>query len=128
MSDSYAMTFNIKPTSKERPRFNTKTGHAYTPSKTRYFEGYVKSHARVQMLRLQKHMLTGLVGVFVNFNFKRPKKTSLLTPRQDVDNILKGVLDALNGVCYTDDRNVCETYATKQWADENSIKVTIVKL
>ena len=72
--------------------------------------------------------MTGLVGVYITFDFKKPVKTSKITPSQDVDNCAKAILDALNGICYLDDKQCCELYASKRWADDNAIKVTIIKL
>lgn len=36
--------------------------------------------------------------------------------RKDSDNLAKCVLDALNGIAYHDDRQVCEITARKRWS------------
>ena len=33
--------------------------------------------------------------------------------RIDIDNISKGILDALNGICYADDRQIIDLHLTK---------------
>ena len=43
----------------------------------------------------------------------------------DADNIAKLVKDALNGVAFVDDRQVCELRVRKQWSDHNRTSVTV---
>ncbi|MBR2733355.1 MAG: RusA family crossover junction endodeoxyribonuclease [Selenomonadaceae bacterium] len=61
--------------------------------------------------------LTGAIKVVAEF-FKhkpQPRKGSKpqVTFQGDVDNFLKAVLDAMNGICYEDDRQVIFVQATK---------------
>ncbi len=129
MQDSFKLVFNIRPQVKERARFNTRSGHAFTPSKTRTFEKFIKEQARFQwQIKHKQEVFTGLCSLYVEFNFKKPKKTKLETPRGDTSNMLKALEDGLNGVVYKDDVQAFEVYACKRWAECDCIKVTIVKL
>ena len=44
------------------------------------------------------------------------RRAVLPAPRIDVDNLAKGVMDALNGCAWRDDRQVVELTVRKQWA------------
>jgi len=46
-------------------------------------------------------------------------------PRADVTNCVKGVEDALNGIAYVDDRQLCSVTATKAWGEEAFTRVRI---
>lgn len=56
--------------------------------------------------------LKGAVKLSVDVYKPKPKD---ITSRNwgDLDNHVKGVLDALTGICYKDDRQVCEIHARK---------------
>ena len=43
----------------------------------------------------------------------RPTPAYRHTKRPDIDNLMKAVMDALNGVLYKDDAQVCEIYVQK---------------
>ena len=49
----------------------------------------------------------------------------LPTKKPDSDNIIKIILDALNGVAYHDDRQVCRVYFEKMYAENPEIKILI---
>ncbi len=49
----------------------------------------------------------------------------LLTKRPDGDNIIKVVLDALNGVAFHDDGQVCKIYFEKMYAETPEVRVLI---
>ncbi len=108
---------------KGRPRFS-KYG-VYTPARTVKLENEIKNVVRKQRLLNKVNIYTGLVGIALTFDFKRPKKTLLPCPRSDVDNLAKLILDALNGVLYTDDKLVCDLRAVKRWSDSDKITIEI---
>ncbi len=95
-----------RPKAKERPRFSMKGGYAYTSAKTRTFEQLVKDHYKGPMF-------DGPVSLAVTFSPKRITVCITEMPdepdsklRGDVDNYIKSVSDALNGVAYEDDRQI----------------------
>lgn len=109
-----------QPTAKGRPRM-TRGGHAYTPAKTRNYEAFVK------MCFLEKYAqetpITGPVELKVHAAFTIPKSWSKKrkaaadhhTSRPDLDNIVKAIKDALNGIAWVDDSQVCGLLATKRY-------------
>ena len=121
----YYFRFDLAPTSKERPRA-TRSGHFYTPAKTRQFESSVKTLARQHWGN--KEPLEMNLEAILTFYSKRPKTTKLQYPRKDVDNLSKAVLDALNQVIYKDDSQIVKLTASKQWANEDFITIKLVEL
>ena len=53
-------------------------------------------------------------AIKLSADFYKPKPKSITSRNWgDVDNFLKAVMDALNGICYVDDRQVIEVHARK---------------
>jgi Holliday junction resolvase RusA-like endonuclease len=116
------ITFKVpgKPTGKGRPRF-TRNGRAYTPNKTRAYESLVARVAKIAMAG--EPVLTGPVRLQIEACFAKPKswakkkreaaywKTSI----PDADNLAK-VADALNGIVWKDDAQVCELSVKKVYS------------
>ena len=78
--------------------------------------------------------------LFVKAYYKIPKsaskekKAAMLseqirpTKKPDGDNILKVVADALNGVCYKDDKNLVSMSVEKFYSDMPRIEVVVQKV
>ena len=108
-----------RPRGKARPRFHN--GHAYTPKNTRDFEKEI----RVCYLQQDGRKIDGSVSVSIEAIFKIPESWSKKKKwetidqgkrpevRPDIDNIVKIVMDALNGVAYKDDSQVVDISARK---------------
>ena len=124
---TYTMTVNTTPVPKGRPRFYG--GHAVTPEKTRVYEALLRHdwpHGIVQGDALKISMA---------FAFPPPTSLSkrkqdammymLRTKKPDLDNLVKAVLDALNGVAFDDDSKVAEIFAQKLYAPEPYVEVKI---
>ena len=47
------------------------------------------------------------------------------TKKPDSDNIIKIILDALNGVCYYDDAQICKVNFEKKYAEISETRITI---
>ena len=111
------IAFVVKGTAipKARPRL-TKRGIAYTPSKTKEFENYVKM---VASQYATKELLEGALEIELHFYFQRPKslpkKVVHHTKRPDCDNTSKAILDSLEGIIYKNDSQVVSLWATKQY-------------
>jgi len=110
------------PIAKGRPRV-TRSGHTYTPKRTRDWEKMAVVSMRAQNATLQA--LDEPLRVECRFVFSRPKATpkrasSARLPkptRPDLDNLVKAVLDAGSKAgLYTDDARVVETLASKWYA------------
>lgn len=91
--ETLRLTIPGPPVGKGRPRM-TRRGHAFTPEKTRSGEDIVKRLARGAGFQ----PLAGRLAVRVHFYCD--------TVRGDVDNFVKLVTDALNGIAYEDDSQI----------------------
>ena len=127
-----------EPQGKARPRFSRRSGTVYTPSKTARYEKQIKA----AFLAAGGKMIPSdcYVSVTVNAYFSIPKsytkgkrlacQHNMNRPakKPDADNILKAVLDALNGVAYEDDKQVIEVICRK-WYSRSSgfLKVQIIE-
>lgn len=124
-------TIRSEPITKARPRMNTRTGKAYTPSKTRMFEDFIA------LSYGNRHYFDDeYIRVRLKFKFKVPKSYSkkkyqeaiegkIRPTKADIDNYIKAVLDGLNGKAFKDDRNIVGILAEKEFAEESCIEVTI---
>jgi Holliday junction resolvase RusA-like endonuclease len=58
----------------------------------------------------------------VRFYLPRPKRTKNTRPsvRPDLDNYVKALKDALNGIVWSDDSRICDLWAEKHYAAEGT--------
>ena len=103
-----------EPVPKGRARV-TRSGFAYTPKRTKEWE--VAVFAAAKQARIPK--LSGDVAVVVEF-YRKSRR------RADLDNLMKGVMDALNRVAWDDDSQVVKLMATKLVVEENPHTVVVV--
>ena len=107
------------PVPKARPRVNHKTGAIYTPKKSKDYEAKIKAEAQKEI----KEPLRGPISMRIYFRFPKPKKykgdSGWYDLRQDIDNLVKSVMDALNGIAYKDDKQVTDLAAVKAWIDDS---------
>lgn len=113
---------------KGRPRFNRR-GIAYTPKKTRDYETLVYQ----SVLAKKPKQYRGGVEVELTV-YKRPptswskkkQKEAIVgkiipTPKPDLDNYLKSVLDGCKQLLWRDDSYIVSTKATKQYAEQAKV-------
>ena len=50
------------------------------------------------------------------------------TTKPDCDNVIKAVLDALNGVAYYDDKQVVSVSCNKYYGETGCLKITVKEL
>jgi len=62
----------------------------------------------------------GAVGIEVTFRVRRPKtvKRDFPTVAPDLDKYVRGLLDALTGICYLDDSQVIDIIAKKVYLEQ----------
>ena len=99
------IAFQIDAVPQARPRFYH--GVAVDPPKSRQFKAKLKSMAQ----ECATHFFSGAVAVEINIwrNYK-----SLVNQRfGDIDNLAKGILDAMKGVLWIDDKQVVKLTVTK---------------
>lgn len=66
----------------------------------------------------------GPIGITISFGIRAPQDTRHGYPkRPDLDKLVRGVLDALTGVCYRDDSQVVTLTAQKVWEPVTIIEV-----
>ena len=101
-----------------QPRHRIGKHGAYIP-KEHAIHAY-KEAIKLRSISLQEQPLQGALKVTITFSFNRSKSVKRKRPavKPDIDNLVKAVLDACNGICYKDDAQVCEIYAKKQYGDD----------
>ncbi len=137
-----SVTFFVpgKPQGKPRARtvFNRKLGHnvSYTPEKGMLYENLIKSMYLAEAGDRSIDRATP-VTLRIIARFLPPKSTSRkkcldmlegrLYPlkKPDMDNIVKVVADALNGVAYHDDTQVVKIVAKKAYSAVEGVHITV---
>lgn len=129
------------PVGKGRPRFSTQGGfvRAITPEKTANYERLVRLSYQKQIGAFMFDKDIPLRAIIRAF-FPIPKSTSkkkreqmrdlriLHTKKPDADNIVKAVLDALNGVAYYDDSQVAEVLISKAYAEQPKVMIELYEV
>jgi len=115
----YSLFVPMKPQPKERARVCK--GHSYTPARTLAAERNI----RLAWIAagLTRTPLTRPLKAELCFVFLRPKSRAKLQEkwhsiRPDADNCGKLIFDALNGVAYEDDAQICQIIASKTYTDD----------
>lgn len=126
-----------QPIGKGRPRFALKAGHVqvYTPPKSRHYERQIEKAYKLaggQMFPEDVPIkITVRIAVRIPGSVSRKKREAmrggLLRPltKPDTDNVIKSVLDGLNGVAFADDKQVTCLRAVKVYDDMPHITVTV---
>ena len=120
---------------KARPRVNTYTCKAYTPTNTKDYELLVKQYFKIKYPRFVP--LENRLSVKIIATFKVPKTTTkkdreqiekgLISPtkKPDIDNIVKIILDALNQMAFKDDTQITKLEVEKVYGEEEKVYVAI---
>lgn len=122
--------YKVKPKSAPRPRV-TRNGTYNNADYTSWKNG-LKLLANTKF----KKPLNGAIFVKIDYFYTIPKSWSKKkkesakwhTCKPDIDNLQKSVLDALNGIAYIDDGQVCNIQARKQYADFDGVIIEIEKI
>lgn len=132
-----SFTVQGKPQGKARPRFSRRSGAVYTPAATKEYETKI---AQAYRDASRGETFTDSVSIQVMACFPIPKSWTIAKKaramygeiypgKPDIDNILKIVLDGLNGVAYEDDALVTEAACSKAYVqkmlDEGHLTVII---
>ena len=119
-----------EPKGKGRPRFGN--GRTYTPKTTveyqndvlgAYLDKYQPKHIKNEIwVQIRAYM-----GIPQNASKKRRAEMlgKGVIKKPDVDNIAKIILDALNGVCWEDDKQVTRIMVTKRYAEVPRVEIVI---
>lgn len=126
-----------EPKGKARPRFSRsgRNVHTYTPESTTDYESLVALMYRAAGGKCHDE---GYVHINIKAFFQMPKKSSkkrvedmrsgiiLPAKKPDIDNIVKIIMDGLNGVAYRDDAQVVSVMASKVYSDIPRVEVEII--
>jgi Holliday junction resolvase RusA-like endonuclease len=115
---------------------STRDGRHYTPDNgVKAFKNHIAVMARLAGVK----PVEGRVKIEIVFSFARPKshftKYGVLKKGApefpghkcgDTDNLAKAVKDALSGIAYLDDTQVCEEHSKKDWGvlDETFVRLS----
>jgi Holliday junction resolvase RusA-like endonuclease len=124
-----------QPVGKQRARV---TRYAtYTPAKTVNYEGLIRE---MFAINYRGHgPFDGPVIMYIRAYMKTPKsskkKTEQMlnqrirpTTKPDIDNIIKIVCDALNGVAYVDDNRIVGLSASKRYSDTPRVEIELEEI
>ena len=135
MQNHFKITIEGAPQAKGRPRFarRGKFVSTYTPKKTMDAETTIKLVAK----SIIRKPLEGAVSFFIALHMPIPSSYSKKrseglknTPhmkRPDIDNLIKLVMDSLNGVAWDDDNQVVKIGAVKIYSDNPRTEIEIEK-
>ena len=140
MRNLIELTILGEPFGKQRPRVITRgkgASRAFTPQKTVNYENYIKLLYRQKYKNFKfedKVPLYVQITAFYKIPPSKPKyikglmfKGEMLpTKKPDVDNIIKIILDSLNGLAYKDDAQIVARTCQKLYVnDDNEPRVEV---
>lgn len=102
------------------------------------YKAVLQKHIKQYMKDSNDYIINDLpVMVTIEFNFLPPKSYSksklkqvidgrlMYTKKPDIDNLVKGVMDAMNGLVYKDDNQVISINAIKKYSTMNYINIKV---
>jgi Holliday junction resolvase RusA-like endonuclease len=138
MSIEVSFTVPGEAVGKGRPRISTRGGfaRAYTPAKTVAYEKVVAECAAKAMADAGLELFNCPLAVIINIGKEPPKSWSgvkrvkaingdVYPGKPDLDNICKGVLDAMNNVVYIDDALIVRLVVTKRYTDISCVDINV---
>jgi Holliday junction resolvase RusA-like endonuclease len=128
------------PVGKGRPKFARRGNFVstYTPEKTASYENLVKVKAQEAMRGVPP--FDGAVSVTIHLWVTPPASWSqkkqrqalnhevLPTSKPDVDNVIKGIFDAMNEIVWKDDKQAVDVFIRKRYAIAASAVVEVMPL
>lgn len=116
-----------QPQGKARPRF-TRTGHVYTPKTTQDYERSIRQAyiAAANGYNFGENALN--ISIWACMQRAKSNKRKHATAKPDIDNIIKAVLDGLNGAAFKDDKQVTELTAAKCYCKDGECPHIVVKI
>lgn len=114
------------PVPQGRPRFSTRGGYprAYDDKKSRAWKDAITLAAKTHKVRLME----GPIEVFLTFHMPRPKgipkNVFWHSKRPDLDNLVKAVLDGLQGHAFKDDGQIAMLVAEKKYREPVGVHIS----
>ena len=119
-----------QPKSKGRPRFAR--GRAYTPASTLQYERLVAAAAREVIAQpIAVNVQVDIIAVYrIPKSWPKAQQAAAAVrvpgPRRiDIDNVIKIILDGMNGAAYLDDEQVHMVSAEKTYGDEPRVEIRL---
>jgi Holliday junction resolvase RusA-like endonuclease len=109
-------------------------GRTYTPKKTSDYESQIKAQALSAMGSAEPLETPVAVYIYINHaipvSYSKKRRADCLAgverPKvNDIDNVCKCVLDAMNGIVFVDDKQVVSLHATKRFDTIASVHVCV---
>lgn len=127
--DRVNATIETEPVAKGRPKTMFRNGKAwtYTPTKTKDTESII----RTLVLQQIKEAYPAYTPIALTVTFYRtrsqyaPKEDIMPVRKPDLDNLLKTVLDSLNGIAFADDAQITTIHTSKRWSDNEHGYITL---
>ena len=129
-------TIEGEPKGKGRPRM-TKQGHTYTPKDTASYENWVKCcfmEAKQKKIQGEVPLAAHIIATYAIPKSTTNKNRALMLDykllpmkKPDCDNIVKIILDSLNGIAYDDDKQITELVFFKRYGKEAQVSVEIME-
>ena len=112
--------FSVDVTPFPQPRPRVVNRHAFEPKRITDYKNAIKTIAKIHMRGLEpcKNL------VQVSLTFRRNRRLGSHT-FGDIDNLVKAVLDALNGICYLDDALVVKLVAHKDSDSNEGVDISV---
>ena len=128
-----------QPHGKGRPRASTKGGFVrlYTDEKTRTYEELVGQQAKAAMGETQildtpvAVRISAFYYVPISWTKKKRKQAldgEIVPGNNDIDNVAKSVLDGMQNIVITDDRNVCKLTIEKRFDWHPRVEVHVYEV
>lgn len=129
------LTILGEPEAKQRPRYSTYNGYVrtYTPQKTINYESLI-AHEYNQKYGKLMFDRDEPINIIIKAYFglskadfckkglsksgKEKMEIGYCITHKDLDNTIKIILDALNSICYVDDKQIVSINACKFWTME----------
>lgn len=128
-----------EPVAQGRPRFarRGKFTQAYDPPDSREYKKYVKLMASqnrpIKLIEGPVNLKLLIYRPLLKSMSKKKKAAALtgtLRPikKPDVDNVAKGIMDAMTGIIWQDDKQVVSLQVAKFYSDQPRVEVKVVPL
>ncbi len=125
---------------KGRPKFARRGNFvtAYTPAKTKDYEALVQEAATKAMRGVAP--CSGSIQVNMQIYVEPPKSWSKIkrnsallgdikpSTKPDIDNVIKGVFDAMNGIVFLDDKQICSLSVAKAYNETARVEVRVYEV
>lgn len=135
--ESFNLKYRGAVIGKERPRFSSKSGSAYTPKKTREYEKEIRRLAKLKVAETGSGIFRCHLAAHCIFYDRVPDNwpnwmarialNGVVFPEDgaDLDNREKAILDPLNGVVYIDDKQIVQSYKVRRYAQYEGFDLTL---